>query len=195
MLCFRECLSVLILFILVTVSAGQQLDDLFGDSESTGDEVSAARDDPVESRGPLKDVSYELLWLIESNDANRKPYSGRARGRLTKVGFGRLVSAGSVRSSVTIGQKSVASGQSRYGRMIASTSMLNTTEANKLQINVDLKTQSKTPISVNTTVRVPLGHWFLLGAADSRVGVPLHESDGNRSVLIMRITNGALLLD
>jgi hypothetical protein len=73
--------------------------------------------------------------------------------------------------------------------------MLNTTDANELQIKIDLHTKASTPITVDTTVRVPLERWFLLAAADSRAGLPLHAADGKRSVLIMKIANGVKLLD
>jgi hypothetical protein len=161
----------------------------------TAQQRGAESDSATEWAGPLKDVSYELVWLIESEDKNRKPYDGPARKGLTDAGFGRVVQAGSVRSSVTIGQESKVSGHSRYGPLTASATMLNTTHQDELQIAIELYTKTTSPVSIETTVRVPLDHWFLLGAADSRVGLPLHEADGKRSVLIMRISNGVPLLD
>jgi hypothetical protein len=151
----------------------------------------------VESRqlGPTKDVTYHVLWLIESDDTHRVAYSGPARDGLTAAGYGRLVPAGAATAAVTIGQRSTVSGASRYGQSTISTTMLNTTEAGELQIEIQLQTQSQTPLSIETTARVPMGRWFLVGAAESRVGLPQHADDGKRGVAIMRIDDGVMLLD
>jgi hypothetical protein len=188
----RDSIAAVILFVIATPLAAQQTDR---DNRDAFGEISSQSRPTADWRGPLQDVSYQLLWLIESEDLNRKPYTGPARKGLAEAGFGRLVPAGSAQSSVTIGQESVVSGASRYGPMNASTTMLNTTDKDELQIAVDVHTKTRTPISIDTTVRVPLGRWFLLGSADSRVGLPLHEADGKRSVLIMRIDDGVPLLD
>jgi hypothetical protein len=145
--------------------------------------------------GPIKDVTYHVLWLIESDDANRVAYTGPARNGLTTAGYGRLVPAGTAAASVTIGSRSTVSGVSRYGKMSIATSMLNTTEHGELQIEISLQADNQTPLSIDTTTRVPLGRWFLVGAAESRVGLPTHADDGKRSVAIMRIDDGVMLLD
>lgn len=145
--------------------------------------------------GPTKDVTYRVLWLIESADENRVAYSGPARGGLTEAGYGRLVLAGSATAMVTIGQGSTVTGSSRYGKMSVLTSLLNTTEQGALQIKIDLQTANRSPLSIETTARAPLGRWFLIGGADSRVGLPKHANDGSRAVAIMRIVDGVLLLD
>lgn len=156
-----------------------------------GQELMAKAD----RRGPTKDVTYQVIWLIESDDAHRIAYSGPARDGLTAAGFGRLVPAGMATAAVTIGQRSTVTGGSRYGQMSVLTSMLNTTEQNELQIDIDLQTENQSPISIDTTIRAPLGRWFLVGAAESRVGLPKHADDGKRGVAIMRIDNGVVLLD
>lgn len=148
-----------------------------------------------EWKGPIKDVTYHVLWLIESDDANRVAYTGPARDGLTTAGYGRLVPAGVATASVTIGQRSSVSGVSRYGRTSISTTLLNTTENRELQIEISLQTENQTPLSIDTTVRAPLGRWFLVGAAESRVGLPKHADDGKRSVAIMKIDDGVMLLD
>ena len=145
--------------------------------------------------GPTKDVTYRLLWLIESDDANRLPYSGPARDGLSSAGYARLVVAGSAAAMVTIGHSSTVTGASRYGQMSVLTSMLNTTEKGELQIKVHLKTGNQTPMTIDTTARAPMGRWFLVGGADSRVGLPQHADDGKRAIAIMRIDDGVLLLD
>jgi hypothetical protein len=153
---------------------------------------------PPEQRsetGPIKDVTCHLLWLIESDDANRIAYDGPARKGLTKAGYGRLVPAGAASAAVTIGQRSTVSGASRYGKMDISATMLNTTESGELQIELNLRTDNQTPLSIDTTVRVPLGRWVLVGSAESRVGLPPHMDDGKRGLAIMRIDDGLMLLD
>ena len=184
-------ISVLLMAaMLVTTNSKSQDSPLGGSQDRPANQTS-----PDGFRGPLKDASFQLLWLVESDDQNRQPYEGPAREGLRNAGFTRLVQAGSAWTSVTIGQKTMTSGVSRYGPMKVSTCMLNTTEKNELQINIELQTSTNTPINVDTTVRVPLDRWFLLAAADSRVGLPLHAADGKRSVLIMRIVEGVTLLD
>jgi hypothetical protein len=145
--------------------------------------------------GPIKDVTFDIVWLIESDDANRVAYTGSARDGLTSAGYGRLVPAGAATAAVAIGQRSTVSGVSRYGRMSISTSILNTTEKGELQIEISLQAENQTPLSIDTTTRVPLGRWFLVGAAESRVGVPEHADDGKRGIAIMRIDEGIMLLD
>lgn len=151
--------------------------------------------DESEFSGPTKDVTLRVLWLIESDDGIRRPYSGPARGGLTAAGYGRLVPAGSATAMVSIGQRTTVKGSSRYGQMSVLTSLLNTTEQDELQIRIDIQLKNRFPISIDTTARAPLGRWFLVGGADSRVGLPVHADDGKRSVAIMRIDEGVLLLD
>ena len=157
-----------------------------GESEAAGE---------LEVAGPTKDVTYRVLWLIESADENRVAYNGPARDGLTDAGYGRLVAAGSATAMVTIGQGSTVSGSSRYGKMSVLTSLLNTTEQGELQIKIHLQTANQSPLSIETTARAPLGRWFLIGGADSRVGLAKHAEDGKRAVAIMRIDDGLLLLD
>ncbi len=145
--------------------------------------------------GPVKDVSYQVVWLIESDDHNRIEYAGAASEGLKSAGYGRLVPAGAATTAVTIGQRSTVTGSSRYGQLSVLTTMLNTTEQGELQIKIDLHTKNQSPMSIDTTMRVPLGHWFVVGAAESRVGLPKHAEDGKRGVAIMRIENGVKLLD
>ncbi|OYP34160.1 hypothetical protein [Rhodopirellula sp. MGV] len=152
-------------------------------------------DDSAMFAGPTQDVTYQVIWLIESDDANREAYSGPASGGLTEAGYGRLVRAGSATAAVTIGQPSTVTGKSRYGQMSVLTSLLNTTEQDKLQIKVQLRIQNQTPLSIESTMRVPMDRWFLIGSADSRVGLPKHDADGKRGLAIMKITDGVLLLD
>ncbi len=64
-----------------------------------------------------------------------------------------------------------------------------------LQIEINVQTDNQTPLSIDTTTRVPLGRWFLVGAAESRVGLPKHSDDGKRGVAIMKIDEGVMLLD
>ncbi len=162
-----------------------------------GCSAAFAQDSPDESEffGPTKDVTLRVLWLIESNDEHRKPYSGSAREGLTAAGYGRLVPAGSATAMMSIGQRSTVRGSSRYGQMSVLTSLLNTTEQEEVQIKIDIQTKNRFPISVDTTARAPMGRWFLVGGADSRIGLPTHADDGKRSVAIMRIDDGVLLLD
>jgi hypothetical protein len=162
-----------------------------------GCRVAFAQDFPDEPEffGPTKDVTLRVLWLIESDDENRVPYRGPAREGLTDAGYGRLVPAGSATTMVSIGQRSTVRGSSRYGQMSVLTSLLNTTEQGQLQIKIDIQSKNRFPISIDTTARAPLGRWFLVGGADSRVGLPTHADDGKRSVAIMRIDDGVLFLD
>ena len=148
-----------------------------------------------EFAGPTKDVTYHVILLIETDDQNRIPYDGPARDGLTAAGYDRMVIAGSATAMVTIGQRSDVTGTSRYGQLSVSTSMLNTTEENEVQVKVNLKTRNQSPITIDTTARAPLGRWFLVGATDSRVGLPKHAADGKRSVAVMRIDDGVLILD
>jgi len=106
-----------------------------------------------------------------------------------------LVRAGSATAAVTIGQPSTVTGTSRYGQLTALTSLLNTTEKNELQIKIQLRTQNQSPLTIDTTMRAPMGRWFLVGSADSRVGLPKHVADGKRGLAIMQITDGVLPLD
>lgn len=145
--------------------------------------------------GPVKDVTYEVIWLIESDDANREAYNGPAAEGLESAGYGRLVRAGSAAAAVTVGKPSTVTGTSRYGQLSALTSLLNTTEKHELQIKIQLRMQNQSPLTIDTTTRAPMGRWFLVGSSDSRVGLPQHAADGKRGLAIMRITDGVLLLD
>lgn len=162
-----------------------------------GGNLSLAQDTANDAKftGPTKDVTFHVFWLIESDDENRIAYDGPARVGLTAAGYGRLVPAGSAASMVCIGQRASVTGSSRYGQMSVALSLLNTDEQDELQIKIDLKSNNRSPMSIDTTARVPLGRWFLVGAADSRVGLPLHADDGKRAVAIMKIEDGVLLLD
>ena len=62
-----------------------------------GCNLSLAQDTPNDPTfaGPTKDVTFHVLWLIESDDENRIAYGGPARDGLTAAGYGRLVPAGS----------------------------------------------------------------------------------------------------
>jgi hypothetical protein len=112
---------------------------------------------------------------------------------LTAVGM--LLIASSLASAVTVGQPSTVTGTSRYGQLSALTSLLNTTEKSELQIKIQLRTQNQSPLTIDTTMRAPMGRWFLVGSADSRVGLPKHVADGKRGLAIKKITHGVLLLD
>lgn len=162
-----------------------------------GCNLSLAQDTPNDAKftGPTKDVTFHVLWLIESEDENRIAYTGPAREGLTAAGYGRLVPAGSASSMVSIGQRANVTGSSRYGQMSVVLSLLNTDEQDELQIKIDLKSSNRSPMSIDTAARAPLGRWFLVGSADSRVGLPLHADDGKRAVAIMKIDDGVLLLD
>lgn len=162
-----------------------------------GCRAAFAQDSPdgPEVSGPTKDVTIRVLWLIESDDEHRKAYSGSARDGLTAAGYGRLVPAGSATTVMSIGKRSSVRGSSRYGQMSVVTSLLNTVEQGELQITIDIQTKNRFPISIDTTTRAPLGRWFLVGSADSRVGLPTHADDGKRSVAIMRMDDEVLLLD
>jgi hypothetical protein len=96
---------------------------------------------------------------------------------------------------VSIGQRTTVCGSSRYGQMSVLTSLLNTTKRDELQISIELQAKNQFPVSIDTTARAPIGRWFLVGGADSRIGLPTHADDGKRSVVIMRIDDGVLLLD
>lgn len=50
-------------------------------------------------------------------------------------------------------------------------------------------------MAIDTTARVPLERLFLVGASESRVGIPTHAGDGKRGVAIMKIDDGIMLLD
>lgn len=145
--------------------------------------------------GPIKDVTYQIIWLIESDDLNRAEYEGPASNGLRMAGYGRLVPAGFATAAVTIGQPSTVTGGSRYGQLTVLTSLLNTTEEDELQIKIQLRTKNQSPLSIDTTMRAPMNRWFLIGSADSRVGLPKHAADGKRGLAIMKITDGVMLLD
>ncbi|KAA5546075.1 hypothetical protein FYK55_04015 [Roseiconus nitratireducens] len=147
------------------------------------------------TNGPNRDLTFQLVWLIESDDANRIEYDGAARAGLSEQGFDRLVPAGSAMAPISVGEGVSVRGDSRYGQMSVTTSMLNTTEPDEVQVRIELKTTNQSPVSIQTSTRVPLGRWFLVGAADSRVGIPLHADDGKRSVVIMKVQRGPILLD
>ncbi|MCO8125361.1 hypothetical protein NHH03_26720 [Stieleria sp. TO1_6] len=146
-------------------------------------------------RGPTKDVSYHIVLLAESDDQNRRPYDGPARSGLETAGFQRLVIAGSATAMVSVGQRSTVTGVSRYGQLSVTTSMLNTTHENELQVKINLQAKNQSPVTIDTAARVPLGRWFVVGAAESRIGIPTHTDDGKRCVAIMKIDNGVILLD
>lgn len=145
--------------------------------------------------GPKKDVTYHVILLIESDDQNRRAYDGPASKGLAAAGYDRTVIAGSATAMVTIGQGSCITGTSRYGQFEVSTSMLNTTQENEIQVNIHLQTKNPSPITIDTMARAPLGRWFLVGATDSRVGLAKHAADGKRAVVVMRVDEGVLLLD
>jgi hypothetical protein len=145
--------------------------------------------------GPAEDICYRVIWLIESDDANRLAYDGPAREGLTTRGYGRLVPAGSAAAIATIGKRSTVTGFSRCGQMSVSASFLNTTESGQVQADIRVGTKSPSLVSIDTVVRVPMGRWFLLGSTDSRIGLPQHAADGKRSVVVMRVDDGVLLLD
>jgi hypothetical protein len=158
---------------------------------------SFGQDIPNESAfsGPTKEVTFRVLLLIESEDANRITYNGPAREGLTAAGYGRLIPAGSAIGMASIGQHASVTGSSRYGQMSVQTTLLNTTEQGTLQIKISLQTDNRMPISIDTTAKSPLGRWFLVGGAESRIGLPTHANDGMRAVAIMRIDDGIMLLD
>jgi hypothetical protein len=162
-----------------------------------GCRAAFAQQPPDESAffGPTKDVTLRVVWLIESDDENRRPYLGPAREGLTAAGFGRLVPAGSATAMASIGQRSTVCGSSRYGQLSVLISLLNTTKQNELQVKIEFQAKNHFPVSIDTTARVPIGRWFLVGGADSRIGLPVHADDGKRSIAIMRIDDGVLLLD
>ncbi|WDQ18212.1 hypothetical protein [Rhodopirellula sp. P2] len=149
----------------------------------------------AEAAAPVGNVTYQTLWLIESDDVHRIEYSGPARKALSQAGFGRLVPAGSAMAAVSIGQKSQVGGGSRYGQMTCQVQFLNTTEANELQVEVDLRTRTQPELTVTTIVRAPMEKWFLVGSADSRVGLPTHADDGKRAVVIMKVTDEVMILE
>ena len=191
----NRCKFIVVVVLVFLTNASIAVAQQDTSSDRLPERDSSERTKLLEQDGPLKDVTFQIRWLIESDDMNRKPYEGPARNGLADAGFGRLVNAGSLTSSVTIGQKSVVTGGSRYGLFTTSLSMLNTTDNNALQVKIDLQSKSKTPIVIDTTVRIPLNRWVLIGAADSRVGLPVHETDGRRGVMIMRVIDGVQLLD
>lgn len=191
--------SFAVLLVVLSCSALAQIDDLDGfgleDPSPSDRPADVVQEESGKRAGPLKDATYELLWLIESDDENRRTYEGPARKGLTEAGFGRLVYAGATQAGVTIGQQVIATGVSRYGPLTTRISLLNTTASDHLQIKVSLQTNAKTAVALDTTVRVPLGRWFLLGSAETRAGLPKHASDGRRSVLIMKLSEGVKTLD
>ena len=145
--------------------------------------------------GPLRDATYQVVWLIESDDENRPAYEGQARDGLTEIGFGRLVVAGSVLAGTTIGTPSTVAGESRYGAMQINMQMLNTTRKGEVQVKLKIETKSPAPLQLSTTARVPMGTWAILGASNSRVGVPKAAIDGKRGVVIVRVHEGIVTLD
>ncbi|MEP2310486.1 hypothetical protein, partial [Rhodopirellula bahusiensis] len=151
-------------------------------------EVVAQQQSAAIPAGPIKDVTFQALWLIESDDANRIEYAGPARGALSTVGFDRLVPAGSAMASVTVGLDARVDGGSRYGQLQCQVRFLNTTESGEVQAQVEFRTQPQSGMTIATTVRAPVGKWFLVGAADSRTGLPTHSDDGKRAVMIMKVT-------
>ncbi|MCC9643972.1 hypothetical protein LOC71_16945 [Rhodopirellula sp. JC740] len=157
---------------------------------------SSGKQKQVETvNGPVKDVSFQALWLIESDDVHRVEYDGPAREALSKVGFGRLVPAGSVVSALTVGRDARLETHSRYGKFKCQVQFLNTTEPGQLQALLELEAQPNEGVAVYTTVRVPMDKWFLAGAGDSRVGLPVHADDGKRAVLIMKVTEEVIVLE
>lgn len=148
-----------------------------------------------EFSGPKQDVTYHVVLLMESDDQNRRPYAGPAREGLAAAGYDRLVIAGSATAMVAIGERSALTGNSRYGQLSVTSSMLNTTRENEVQIEIKLHTGNQSPITIDTTARAPLGRWFLVGATESRSGIPKHITDGKRVVAVMRIDDGVMTLD
>jgi hypothetical protein len=158
-------------------------------------EVVAQQQSAAIPAGPIKDVAFQALWLIESDDANRIEYAGPAREALSTVGFGRLVPAGSAMASVTVGLDARVDGGSRYGQLQCQVRLLNTTESGEVQAQVEFRTQPQSGMTIATTVRAPVGKWFLVGAADSRTGLPTHADDGKRAVMIMKVTKNVITLE
>ncbi|WP_153557513.1 hypothetical protein [Roseimaritima sediminicola] len=150
---------------------------------------------PGSSAGPLIELNYQILVLIESDDQNRRAYDGPAAKGLAKAGFSRTVIAGSAAAVVTVGKPSSVSGHSRYGQMSTSVSLLNTTEANRVQVDIQVRGNHAQNLVIDTTARLPLGRWVLIGATDTRSGVPTHAPDGTRAVVIMKLQDGPVLLD
>ncbi len=151
--------------------------------------------DDTEFVGPNKDVTYRLLWLIESDDENRLAYHGPASDGLSSAGYGRLVVAGSATAMVAVGQRSTVMSTSRYGQMNVMMSLLNTSDRDQFEVKINVQTKDRSPMNIETTARVPKSHWFLVGGADSRTGQPIYADDGKRAVAIMRIDDGVMLLD
>lgn len=147
------------------------------------------------SAGPIQDVTFELVLLMESDDQNRTPYDGPAAKGLDKAGYGRMVIAGSATAMVTIGQPATVTGSSRYGQLSVTANLLNTTRQNEVQVRIHLQTRNESPVTIETTARVPMEKWFLVGSADSRLGLPKATADGKRSVAVMRINHGVLVLE
>ncbi len=151
----------------------------------------------VQDRGgqiPMKEARVQVLWLIESDDANRAVYDGPAADGLASAGFGRLVIGASNVLTTSVGQRAMVSGTGRYGSLNVSLTLLNTTDVGELQIAAKLQTQTPSPFQLDTTTRVPVGRWVLLGAAETRAIHPTHVQDGHRSVMILRIDPGVLVL-
>ncbi len=142
-----------------------------------------------------QDVNFQVLWLVESEDEHRVAYAGPARKGLTAAGYGRLVQAGSAAAPVSVGLPATITGSSRYGQFSMTVSTLNTTLTNQIQVKVNAKSRSASPLEIDTTARAPLGRWFLLGSSDSDVAVPKHRATGTRGIVIMRVDQGILLLD
>ncbi|WP_168565765.1 MULTISPECIES: hypothetical protein [Crateriforma] len=142
----------------------------------------------------MKEARVQVLWLIESDDANRAVYDGPAADGLASAGFGRLVIGASNVLTTSVGQRAMVSGTGRYGSLNVSLTLLNTTDVGELQIAAKLQTQTPSPFQLDTTTRVPVGRWVLLGAAETRAIHPTHVQDGHRSVMILRIDPGVLVL-
>ncbi len=160
-----------------------------------GNVMAQKPSDDTTFAGPNKDVTYQLLWLIESDDENRREYQGPAVEGLSSAGYSRLVVAGSATAMVSVGQRSTVTSASRYGQMSMTMSLLNTSDNNQFEMKISVLTKDRSPISIETTARVPKGHWFLVGGGDSRTGQPIYADDGKRAVAIMRINDGVMLLE
>ena len=149
--------------------------------------------------GPKRDLTYHLVWLIESDDANRPAYEGPARGGLDERGFGRLIAAGDASTTVSVGSPVDLLCRGRYGKMSVNLTLLNSYDADQVQINAMVQfgqpAGREPPLKIHTVTRLPIDRWVLLGSTTSMVGSPRFAIDGKRSVLILRLGEGIPLLD
>ena len=165
------------------------------ESSSTWNGKRAGQEAPRTAPSPTKEVTIELIWLLESNDENRAAYVGPGVASLQKAGYGRMVRAGDLSAAVSIGKRTSLTGSSRYGTMQMIASLLNTTSANEVQVDIELDLKATSSSKLNTTVRVPVGRWLKLSSSASRVATPKFEQGAARAVVIMRVNQGLQLLD